>query len=652
MDRTKPRSIASAIITQDDESMHGNWSDSKEQIAVDITQKILSKMNTCGSRNMPWLTESALRKLMVGILEDNQHIFSSHKDSPQDLGNPEVIPSKAVLEHPLHTMPNGLDKVIDFTKTSKPSLQTTYHSPWIGTVGVIRQSTVRKTWKAKEEEFEIKHQKWQTYIYLKPASWLSQLGVDLRVQTTQAMYGSANITTTLEPVRYVDIPPAALHALHQGDIATVQHLLSAGEISLHDRDFRTGNNLLRIGLHHFGAFWYTDEEEKLAPSQLDIVSSSLWLLSQGLETEIQSDDSILSDWKFSEGMRTHGADVFVNVSNMERLLLEMTENVSPIMRAKKLLLFAMVNPDHSIHLESVIWDLLKDETPSEAELVLFKNAERKWWANGDLFINGMECMLLNSYLNIRSEVQRKTDDEPKSSAFEGSLKGPRRMLLGMMAWDQCDSLSHKDQVDFIANILGLSNRFTSILDDGFSDHVSTYACRLHKVDLWHDILDGARTSAKSHIRKHVTSDLTVQHPLHIRLGVENGSHTSTTLLARDPHASKDEGSDDLWESIESYSKSLYNSHGPKGNPSDICFVRQEGTELHFDCGITDPQHDREGHWEAEQQYWSEFEEANRRYTHKEFTEEETQVVESVSKPTPSFLSRLVSEGASIVTSIV
>ena len=97
---------------------------------------------------------------------------------------------------------------------------------------------------------------------------------------------------------------------------------------------------------------------------------------------------------------------------------------------------------------------------------------------------------------------------------------------------------------------------------------------------------------------------------------------------------------------------LYNSNGATENPPDICFVRREGTELHFDCGITDPQFDSEGHWEAERRYWAEFDEANHRFTYQEFTKEKTQVVEPSPTPSPSLFSRLVSEGASIITSIV
>ncbi|KAL9115279.1 MAG: hypothetical protein Q9187_007345 [Circinaria calcarea] len=654
MDEAKVKNAASVVITEGNVSMHGNGGDSREQVAANATQTMLSNLDTPGSAPPPWLTEHAMRKLMVRILKENQQIFSKIEDSHRDSDVPEMTSSKTGLHPHRQTIPNGFGEVVHFTKINDKVAPTVYHSPWVGTVRVIRKSTVKKVWDTKDKVFETQHQIWQTYIHLKPASWLSQLGVDLTIQTTQAVYGSTKIESAIEPVRYVDIPPAARYALHRGDIATVQHMLSAGEISLRDRDIRTGDNLFRIGLHHFGEFWYTDEQKKLLPSHLDIVSISLWLLSQGLKTDIQSDDSIISDWKFTEAMREHGGDVYVNVSNMERLLLEITEAESPIMRAKKLLIFAIVNPDHSRHLESIIKDLL-EETPTVKEVALLQSTERKLWENGDLLNLGIECMVLNSYFTLKGEAHYTNNKDANKAAVEEALKGPRRILLDQLTRKSYNPglyNCYKEHTADQLHLLNLFSKFISILDDdGFVDHATSFACLQHSLHLWRYILQSIRYPVMDCLNRHLSTEPQLHPPLRILLGPSNDSRASMMLVARDPHAIGDEETGDVWDSIESYDECTYDSHQSTGVP-DICFVRKEGTELHFDCAVMDPRFDCAGHWEAERRYWSEFNEADRRYTHKEFKEAEAEAVEPPPMSTPGILSRLVSEGASIITSIV
>ncbi|KAL9113026.1 MAG: hypothetical protein Q9187_007683, partial [Circinaria calcarea] len=463
MNEAKVKNAASAVITEGNGSMHGNGGDSREQVALNATHTILSNLDTPGNTQLPWLTESAMRKLMVQVLKENQQIFSKIEDSHRDSEVPEITSSKTELQPRLHTIPNGFGEVVHFTKITDKLAPTVYHSPWIGTVRVIRKSTVKKVWNTRDKVFETQHSMWQTYIHLKPASWLSRLGVDFRVSTTQALYASARIESAIEPIRFVIIPEEAYYALHQGDTTTIQKLLSDGKISLRDRDYRD-NNLFKIALRHLGQSFLPEEWEKDLPLKSDVVSTALWFLAQGLTTEIQEDDDILNDWAFAQNMRDFGGNVSVNVSNMERLLLEMTEAVSPIMRAKKLLLFAILNPEHSPHLESIIQDLLQ-ETPTAKELRLFQSTERKLRENGDLLALGIESVVLNSHFRLKAEAPYVEAKDAKKPAIEEALKGPRRALLEVLTRKSYTSSPYNNHMEYTANLLKLFSKFTSILDD-------------------------------------------------------------------------------------------------------------------------------------------------------------------------------------------
>ena len=648
MNEAKVKNAASVVITEGDESMHGNGRDSREQVAVNATQTMLSNLDTPGSAQPPWLTEHAMRKLMVQILQENQQIFKNY-DPHRDSEVPEITSSKTELQPSLHTIPNGSGEVVHFTKINDKVTPTVYHSPWIGTVRVIRKSTVKKVWNTRDKVFETQHSMWQTYIRLKPASWLSRLGVDFRVSTMQALYASARIESAIEPIRFVIIPEEAYHALHQGDTTTVQKLLSDGKISLRDRNYRD-DNLFKIALRHLGPSFCPEEWEQDLPLKSDVVSTALWFLAQGLTTEIQEDDDILNDWTFAQTMGEFGGDVSVNVGNMERLLLEMTEAVSPIVRAKKLLFFAIVNPEHSLHLESIIQDLLQ-EIPTAKELTLIKNTERKYWEDGDAALLGIECVILNGYFRLKGEAYSIETEDVEMPNVDEALKGPRQALLDLLARNPYKSESYVELMEFATNLLNLCGKLFPMLDDDFIDHVTSLACLKHCHYLWRDILQSIRYPVRDCLTRHLSTDPRLHPPLRVLLGPSKDSRASTMLVARDPYAMDDDETSDLWDSIESYDESMYDSHQSTEKP-DICFVRREGTELHFDCAVTDPQFDCAGHWEAERRYWSEFNEASLRYTYKKSTKEEAGAVEPPSTPTPGLLSRLISEGASIITSIV
>ena len=396
-------------------------------------------------------------------------------------------PGKKIQEehHTLKTGPINTDIRYESLDVSYGEASTTvYHSAWLGTITVNRATTAHRTWNKSQKNFEKHHDIKRTSVQVQFAPWISNGGINLKFDEMISMCGTSQPNYALEPVRYVNIPSETTSIIKRGELSTLQTMLSQGSLSLRDRDTTT-YNLLEISLVGLRLDWLLSEisPEPSNDHVAEILETCTWLYSQGLRTEQVSNELEPRDCLYL-CLQDRRGDIRANVFRMERLLLESTANAPSLPRANRLLLFAILNPQHSKELQHAVVDLVAEAIIDEDTSVL-EEVERQFWAQKpETFIwSSLESIILRSMVDLARLPQKSTVEIPRETRIE-ILAGIRRVIVSLLVLAR----DEKEQgVPYLANILCLC-RPLSVLADGFGQHMFAYAYKEDMLGLWCEIL--------------------------------------------------------------------------------------------------------------------------------------------------------------------
>lgn len=522
---------------------------------------------------------------------------------------------------------------------------TVYHNAWIGTVTLYRKAMVSKARRPGAQSYDTQSQVSQTIIQFKFASWLSNARLDLTLEKLLSLSGAPKLGFSLETVRYINMPDRAKDAVRDGDLNLLYRVLTEQKVCVKSRDSFAGKTLLDLSLVALAVDWvHSDERDK--PSKApQIASTALWLLSQGIERKESEAEDMLRSWMFLGLSDVYCADREAHLRNMEKLLLESTSNSPPIMRARVLVMFGILNSDHSNDLDIAILDLL-NEGATEDDLAELQRAANAFWELGlELIDPGVESIIVSSML------QMLVTREAHISKVE-VLKGPRRLILGLLAM-AVHPQDWSGGIRFIASILRLC-RPMAILDDGFGEVVSGFACRRHILPVWVDALKLADYSFRV-MPNHLAADQHIQAPLMVGMTccTDDGNPDSlnpTIITVADPHDQVGSAVLQLWHSLEKPSGASFHSH-KHADDIEVCQVERSGTEIIFDCDIANPLFPDPTRWASERQHWADLEEAIQHFTSIE-SEDIFVDCAPVDAPSSGFLTEVAAGTISFLTCIV
>ncbi|MCJ1353214.1 MAG: hypothetical protein MMC33_003199 [Icmadophila ericetorum] len=562
-----------------------------------------------------------------------------------------------------------------FSSSSPVRTAMVYDHPWVGKIVVRRRTKYAKQWNIKDGTFERLREEQTTTLELSLAPWLSMpySSIEVQMQRLQFMHEAPRNALKLPALfPYIQMPEELENAIQAGNLSALQKAVSQNVIHLGGRD-QEGRNLLDMSLEAFGDDYKNTISDP--PSHIgSLLEMARWFHAHGVRTEMSDNHFILANHMYLSVYNSDG-DTAANTFNMEQLLIDVTADAPAIPRAKTLLHFAIINTEHTVYLESVISDIIDDAvsvdehhcaedlTKLENELVDIK---ARWTPiisesnEEDLYLLGAEYVILLSWIRLKRLSQFTRDGTNISAERFNCLKGPRYVLLKSLLTYAEPYLSDSDVFEGIANWLKICRRCTpTILEDGFGDFLSQIACRNNQLGMWHELLDLAGYSGAEFISRHIAMDHNlIQKPLRIQLAqavdLDPSNPSSIVLTVKDPH---ELGAMRAWEQIRKpQERFVINSHETLLSP-EICVMRQVGSELFFDCGITDPTFDNGTDWELEQEYFEGYEEKMEYYTEEDvFVEmaerdEDKQTSHVEGKPR-SLLSNLVSRSALALSSIV
>ena len=457
-----------------------------EQLKM-VTEAILSSIGNIGDMKArvlePYLQQVARDMIIAkneGAAVENTHSQSQNTDTTHVSSLNASKHEK--LEWNSRTV-TGFDRM-RVTRSNKS--MTIYHNPLIGTVSVRRKASTSKVLRSKSSKFDIEMEESRTFIHLKLASWISDKSYDVIIEQISPLYSAPKLSITLEAVRYIDMPSRALDAVRDGDLCRLQETISQRQFSAKDRCNLSGTTLLDISLVALTMEWVHEDVKTLPSRTPHIVKTALWLLSQGVETNENEASEILKSSLFLS-MDHDLDDRDTQIRNMEHLLLDCTANSPPVVRARMLILFAVVNPHHSNDLDVAIWDLV-NEGATEDDVAPLQHAADSFWRTSEDYLGfGTESVILLSMLRISNG--KSTDKSGRLNA----LKGPRRLVLELLR--QAISLGERENfIQYAASILRIC-RPIAILEDGFSQFVYTAAYGNQTLDIWHSVLKLASYSA-------------------------------------------------------------------------------------------------------------------------------------------------------------
>lgn len=479
-----------------------------EQRSMATTRVTNATFGTNGDRR--WV-QPFLQQVVQDVIREEQYYFHSQRQcgpnsTSKMIFQPESMPNdenwiqcrQVQFKQPEH---NACDTSLECSSGMirkyntmdilyGEKVTTIYHSAWVGTVTVSRAMTAHRTWSRDQKRFEKQYDLGRTSVGVQFAPWLSNRGLNIRLDELISVSGIVHPAYTLEPVRYIDIPPEAPAriALKRGDLATLQCLMSQGLLLLKDHCYSTGRNLLDISLQALQSDWSSTE---MSPGitldhTANIMETCTWLYGQGLRTELIDDNISPQDCLYLSLQDVRG-DVHANVYRMERLLLESSSNASSLPRANRLLLFAILNPQHSKELEHAIVDLVNEGIIDEDTTAL-EVAERDFWCQKpeDFFFFSVESIILKCMVKL-ARASRDTRTSVGPNIRITVLTGARRVLVMLCEVAQDEG---GEGVVYVANILSLCKPL-SILDDGFGEHMSVLAYQKGFLNSWYQVLKHA-----------------------------------------------------------------------------------------------------------------------------------------------------------------
>lgn len=513
---------------------------------------------------------------------------------------------------------------IDRLEVARSKQVTTFsQGSWLGTITISRKTRVQKYWNPDLSQFQIQYQGSETSVNVRLAPWLLKFGLDLSISELFTLHGTPKLSFALEPVRYIDIPSAVWDAATSGHLSTLQQLLSQGAISLKDKCCKTNDNLLEMSLTGLQMNWFWSEMSDNPHSNIEgHLQVSRWLLSQGLQTDMQSDNSALTDFMYL-GVDKEIGDYEANVYNMERVLIESSASAPSLPRAKHLILFALTNARCSKSLETLIVDLVHEALIDEVSPELPELPEAFWEEESQITI-GMETVVLNSMISLfQSNNDGKNEVERHDSRLT-ALNGPRRFLTSILLYLKSRNEKPGDEHDAIKL---LSTHLTvcrhiKILDDGFDNHMLAFCCRHGLLPTWFKILRAAGYDTDIYEAKHKASHQ------HSQVTKEWMSAELSTDEVPNSYDSGSKGAPTTPSTNRGNENAYTDGGGDDGDDSSV--LHTQGTDI---------------------QYWEEFEVAHQCYTSIAPTTH-SHPTEIVPPPHTNLLSRVALEGISLLSAIV
>ena len=535
-----------------------------------------------------------------------------------------------------------------------------YRSRLNGAISIMRQRRVSRSWDSEQQMFELHTDNWTSEVKLKFIPWISNTGISIRLDILQALFGRPKMNITLEPVRYVHIPHEVVLAIGRGKLLRLRQFLSEGTVSLHDRDAITGMNLLDLTLSNMT--WSRCYTMKSPQLFLDVVK---WLASHGLTTKLGTGDP--EDPQGESVLLLSGLHDGADPPHLERkfeyelgkFLIE-SSSMPPIVLAKTLLRFRCDYPAESQYMERHILDLVA-ESPWDKHCENLEAEQRKFLASGrEISVDyTFVSVVLLAIMKVK-QIPTVTSASDMVEWHNQALKVARQFIMDRIAEYEAiiwvDPAEYPCSVDYSATFLRLY-KAASILDNGFGTFLVQHACRMHLLRYCYDILKESNHEAETFIAEHIANEAHIQPSLQIAFATDNASTIPGSqfvmITGRDPHIYDDEETRSAWDVLESCYQTIYESQKSAEVMHDVCAVRQEGTELHFECGITGPDYPHEGRWEAEREYWSKYDDSLEYYTREEEKEQEP-VSDKADSPKegPGWAYRLASHGFSILSTIV
>ena len=383
---------------------------------------------------------------------------------------------------------------MEYARNRFSDKHSVYLASWFGTIAVTRKWTSSKKLNHEEGDLGDADTQHTTSIQFTPASWLTKTAWVLSLQRELAFAASPNISLALQPVRYVQIPSVASHAIYQGDLMTLQHLLRAGQVSLHDREWSSGYSLLELSFGALNSLWLMTEYAPPHPHVRDIVQTARWIFARGTSADTQCQDVLLPNFFSTASLRENDMCNVDDIEQMEQLLIEVSENEPAVHRCQRLLAFAVWNPDHSLYVDCVISDIAQGDF-TEQDLLSVSAAEEDYWAKGSLVASGLEASILYALLKLRAEYRHYHPNNVPRNMVRDVLKGPRRILFDMLKVSLelppeagIDRTSRaREIIDYTSSYLRIC-RDLPLLEDGFGDLLSAYAHEHHMKDVWNAII--------------------------------------------------------------------------------------------------------------------------------------------------------------------
>ena len=417
-----------------------------------------------------------------------------------------------------------------------------YLSSWLGKITVTRKTRLSQSIHRQEGELENDELSQTTVIQFTPAPWLTSTAYIISLQKELTYATSSHIGMALQPVRYRQIPEAAFIGIRHGDLALLQQMLAAGQLSLHDRDVgnRLSLSLLELSIDAINWVWLFNEAAVFTARQVhmrDIIRTARWFLARGTSADTQCQDVVLpTSFDFCYMRGSYSSD---EIEQMEHLLIDISENELPIPRCQRLLSFALSNPEHSLYVDYVIFDIAKEDYTDE-EILSVSDAEERYWAKGSVFDRGQESVIFHSLIRMRREFKRWHPEHVPETIVREILKGPRRLLFEMLkvALDISTLVGAEraqtveDVIDYSSSLLRIC-RDLSILEDGFGDLLAAYAHEHHFRDIWSAVISNSTGYSDGIDQKLVQLDLDTSIAHFIRVDSESrvseleASHTET-----------------------------------------------------------------------------------------------------------------------------
>ena len=350
-----------------------------------------------------------------------------------------------------------------------------------------------------------------------------------------------------------------------------------------------------------------------------------------------------------------------HITQLRKLFLATADSMPTILLAKAMVRFAFVFPSQASYMEPLIVDLIKDSVLTE-DWQSLEHGLRDFW--DDEKTTGLPPFANVILLCLWKVIQAKPPEGDPSNRIS-ALRPVRSLVLKLIEVTESEVESHLDEYAMwsLAGQIVLCKE-AHILGDGFAEFLTKHACRSHYLETWEAIQSHLPRSIKPENLEHPLGTCSCP-PLRIRVDYDlEQDEPETTrnlrIVVTDPHDFEATNHFIGTDVTEGTGNRIYDSHQDRHSP-EICFVRQEGSELFFDCSISD-KFSHEDLWEDERRRLVQLDRDLEYYTYEEDKAglKEGEVAEATTNDMHSerederqgLVSRLALEGLSLIAGIV